>query len=202
MPEDPKEFLRKVSELDCVGEQDALTTSQQRELKAAMEERYNGKYQEDLDGFSERLMQIKGKKREQGDQIAMQESFDAYDQLLKDQKRFDKDIAMQLKLKMNDKLQFEKGTKSDYVKFSRSENEVFRSQVGSLQESVRLLEKDNEWLLNAGDNFEAASKKKLDEEEFDKEKYTALKQEIKRRKEAKERVLQQGFPEFKSYLRL
>jgi len=82
---------------------------------------------------------------------------------------------MQLMLKMNDKLTMEKATKSDYVKFGRSENSIYRSQVGSLEESISLLEKDNEWLLNAGDNFESATKKKLEEQDFDKEKYTALK---------------------------
>ena len=109
---------------------------------------------------------------------------------------------MQLKLKINDKIHLEKREKSDYVKFSRSEDAVFRTQVGNLEETTKLLERDNQWLLNAGDNFESLAKAKMEEEQFDKEKYTALKKDIKRRSEAKEKLLDQGFPEFKSYLRL
>ena len=36
MPEDPKDFLRKVSEMDSIDELDALTTSQHRDLKSAI----------------------------------------------------------------------------------------------------------------------------------------------------------------------
>lgn len=36
--------------------------------------------------------------------------------------------------------------------------------------------------------------------DFDKEAYQKIKAEIKRRKEAKERLLQQGFPELKPYI--
>lgn len=166
-----------------------------------MHERFYGKYKDDLNGFKNAITTIKNSRRS-GDQIALGETQDAYDQLLKEQKIFDREIQTQLKLKINDKQHFEKQTKSDYVKFGRSEHSVYRQQVGSLEESTRLIEKDNEWLLNAGDNFESVAKAKLEEEQFDKEKYTALKQDIKRRKEAKEKLLQQGFPEFKSYLRL
>jgi len=109
---------------------------------------------------------------------------------------------MQLKLKINDKLMFEKKSKQDLVKFGRSETQVFRDQVGSYADTVKILERDNQWLLNAGDGFKKAAKKLDDEQNFDREKYSSLKKEIKMKKEAKERLLQQGFPEFKSYLRL
>ena len=117
-------------------------------------------------------------------------------------KQFDEDISMQLKLRINDKLLFEKKDQQDFVKFSGSETSVYRDQVGSYAETVRILERDNEWLLDAGDNFEKQAKKQDQETNFDKEKYSALKKEIKMKREAKERLLQQGFPEFKSYLRL
>jgi len=50
---------------------------------------------------------------------------------------------MQLKLKINDKLMFEKKSKQDLVKFGRSETQVFRDQVGSYADTVKILERDN-----------------------------------------------------------
>lgn len=41
---------------------------------------------------------------------------------------------------------------------------------------------------------------KEQEQGFDKAAYAELKAEIKRRREAKERLLQQGFPELKPYI--
>ena len=38
-------------------------------------------------------------------------------------------------------------------------------------------------------------------QDFDKEAYYRLKQELKERKEAKERLLSQGLPQFKAYMR-
>ena len=100
---------------------------------------------------------------------------------------------------MKDKLNFTKREDSDFIKFGRSETAVFRDQVTTLQDSMEILEKDNEWLLNAGQVLERGEEP---DGYFDQKKYTALKQEIKRKREAKERVIQQGFPEFKPYLRL
>ena len=39
------------------------------------------------------------------------------------------------------------------------------------------------------------------DQQFDQEAYTKLKQELSERKEAKERLLTQGIPQFKAYLR-
>lgn len=55
MPEDPKEFLKKVTELQDVNEDNSLTSSQYKDLKVAMHERNFGKYREDLDAFTHRL---------------------------------------------------------------------------------------------------------------------------------------------------
>jgi hypothetical protein len=38
------------------------------------------------------------------------------------------------------------------VKPARSENLLYREQATSLQNTMDLIERDNEWLLNAGDN--------------------------------------------------
>lgn len=42
--------------------------------------------------------------------------------------------------------------------------------------------------------------KQQDKDQFDKEAYQKIKAEIKKRKEAKERLLQQGFPELRPYI--
>ena len=106
-------------------------------------------------------------------------------------------------MKIQDKLLFEKRKKSDFLKPSRSENVMFRSQVANIDETVAILEKDNEWLLNAGQAVEGgASPPADDEEQFSKKEYLALKEEIKQRKATKQRILAQGFPELKAYTRL
>lgn len=42
--------------------------------------------------------------------------------------------------------------RSDLLKPAKSENMVFRDQVETLEETNKILEKDNEWLLNSGNN--------------------------------------------------
>jgi len=74
---------------------------------------------------------------------------------------------------------FEKRKKSDYLKPSSSENVMFRSQVANIDETVTILEKDNEWLLNAGQTVDAGQDLATgDEEKFSKKQYLALKEEI------------------------
>jgi hypothetical protein len=53
-----------------------------------------------------------------------------------------------------------------------------------LNDSLNILEKDNEWLLNAGEKGEEV------DGYFDEAKFKLLKGEIKRKREAKERVIQ------------
>jgi len=55
MPEDPKDFLKAVTELSDVNGDNALTSSQHKDLKVALLERSNGKYREDLGAFTKRL---------------------------------------------------------------------------------------------------------------------------------------------------
>ena len=104
---------------------------------------------------------------------------------------------------MQDKLYYEERKKSDFLKPSKSENVMFRSQVANIDETVRILEKDNEWLMNAGKMVDGGQElPQNDQQNFNKEQYLKLKQEIKERKAAKQRILAQGFPELKSYSRL
>ena len=118
-------------------------------------------------------------------------------QLEQDQELFSREIAQQLKLKRNQKLYHEKRNESDFVKHGRSENIMYREQVTTLEETTQILERDNEWLLNAGDN-----NVNQDDEKFDVEAYKELKRTIKEKRALKEKILHQGFPEFKPYLRL
>jgi len=76
-------------------------------------------------------------------------------------------------LKMKDKRNFEKREQSDYVKPAISENLMYRNQLSSIEESLEILEKDNEWQLNAGNNFESLAQE--DKAKFDKEKYQQVK---------------------------
>ena len=62
----------------------------------------------------------------------------------------------------------------------------------SLEETVKMIERDNEWVLNAGDNQQ-------DGEGFNVAEYKKLKQQIKLSKDTKERLIASGFPEFKAY---
>ncbi len=82
---------------------------------------------------------------------------------------------------------------TDFVKGRRSEQSLYAAQVDAFTRGTQILEKDNHDLLSKGDK---------EEKGFDKEAYLQLKAEIKRRKEAKERLLQQGFPELKPYVHI
>jgi hypothetical protein len=175
-----------------------------------MTQRFHGKFKDDLDGFKDQLKLIKNIK---GGSPAMGPAAgnpftvegralansSAHDELLRDQKLFDYEIGLQISLKMKDKLNFTERDHSDFVKFGRSETSVFRDQVTTLQDSMEILEKDNEWLLKTGASAENGEEV---DGYFDQKAYKALKAEIKRKRETKERVIQQGFPEFKPYLRL
>lgn len=86
---------------------------------------------------------------------------------------FAAEIQTQIMLKMKDKRNFEKREQSDYVKPAISENLMYRNQLSSIEESLEILEKDNEWQLNAGNNFESLAQE--DKAKFDKEKYQQVK---------------------------
>lgn len=181
-------------------------------LQTLMEERYHGKYRNDLDGFVKELQYIgknytgKGEPAVSDLPLGLDPSNLAHKALLAqraaselqgDSATFDFEIQYQLKLKQNEFLNFQKRSEADFVKPTRSENVQFRAQVQTLEETTQLLEKDNEWLLQAGD-----VNQDTEDDRFDLQKYKKLKRTIKARKEAKEQILKQGFPEFKPYLRL
>lgn len=74
-----------------------------------------------------------------------------------------------------------KRTEMDYIKPRVSEKGLLERSVLSHERAIEGLE--------------------AQEESFDKEAFLRIKNEIQQRKQAKERLLNQGMPEFKAYLR-
>lgn len=191
---------------------DYLNTKGHELLQTLMDERYRGKYRDDLDGFVKELQFITKNYTGKGEPAVsdLPQGLDPSNlahrallaqriasELQGDSATFDFEIQYQLKLKQNEFLNFQKRSQSDFVKPARSENLQFRQQVQTLEETTQILEKDNEWLLQAGD-----ANQNTEDDRFDIAKYKELKRTIKARREAKEQILKQGFPEFKPYLRL
>ena len=127
-----------------------------------MEERYRGKYRDDLDGFVKELQHIGNNYTGKGEPAVsdLPQGLDlsnlahkallaqrAASELQGDSATFDFEIQYQLKLKQNEFLNFQKRSEVDFVKPSRSENVQFRAQIQTLEETTQILEKDNEWLL-------------------------------------------------------
>lgn len=183
-----------------IEEQDYIDADKFNQIEKLMKLRFYGQYKDDLPGFVDKLRLIKNAKNHGPPAVvdvgsvanAFSPTADAaadnqaYDQFMQDSERFDIEIQYQLKMKMNDKEMYTKLQKSDLLKPSMSENVMFRNQVENLDDTVRILEKDNEWLLNVGNLGKETAK---DDDQFDKQKYLALKADIKRRKEAKQRIL-------------
>ena len=70
---------------------------------------------------------------------------------------FAAEIQTQMKLKTMDKLNYTKREESDFTKPMMSENLMYRRQMESIDDCIEILERDNEWQLNAGNNFESLS---------------------------------------------
>ena len=78
-------------------------------------------------------------------------------------------------MRVKDHLHLTKRKQSDFVKPRRSERSMFASQVKHYE--------------NSADNLEAVANQIEQEPDFDKEAYKQLRAEIKKRREAKERLL-------------
>ena len=204
MPQNPRDFVQAVDN----GE----VNIDSKAFESLVQQRMFGQYKDDLEGFKKELQFLKNKGGSSNDMHSFPDvnvntingKAQAMDHVQKmfqsEEAQFAAEIQTQMKLKMLDKLNFEKREQSDYVKPAMSENLMYRNQLSSIEETLDILEKDNEWQLNAGNNFETLTPE--DKAQFDKEKYQKIKESIKMRKEAKQRLIKQGFPETKSYLRL
>lgn len=204
MPQDPRQFVQAVDNGEANIDPQAFQN--------LVRQRMFGKYKDDLEGFKSELRFLKNKGASGNSTHSILDvnintingKAQAMDHVIKmfqqEEDLFAAEIQTQLKLKMIEKRNFEKRDQSSYVKPAMSENLMYRNQLSSIDETLDILEKDNEWQLNAGNNFESLSQE--DKAQFDKEKYQKIKESIKKRKEAKQRLIKQGFPETKSYLRL
>ena len=101
------------------------------------------------------------------------------------------ELTEQLSLRIREHIFLKERKESDFVRGRRSELSIFEDQVQSNENRAKTFE------VQAAE-MEAARQK--EEGAFDKEAYQELKAEIKKRREAKERLLKQGFPELKSYV--
>lgn len=85
---------------------------------------------------------------------------------------------------------FTKRTESDFIKPRVNERESAEMQQTINDANITKLETESVQMEANKNN-----------QDFDKEAYYRLKQELKERKEAKERLLSQGLPQFKAYMR-
>ncbi len=104
------------------------------------------------------------------------------------------ELTEQIAMRIKEHMYFTERKPTDFVKGRRNEIDVFGKQIASHDKVATMLEKDNLDLLKAGDRGQDESSG------FDKEAYLQIKSEIKRRREAKARLLEQGFPELRSYV--
>lgn len=181
MPENPRDFVQAVDH----GELNIDTVA----FEDLVHQRMYGELKDDLDGFKRKLEVLKKKGASSNSSYSLPDvnvatingKAQAMDYLQsifqKEEELFAAEIQTQMKLKMNDKLYFEKREQSDYVKPAMSENLMYRNQLSSIDETIDILEKDNEWQLNAGNNFESLSQE--DKSNFDREKYQQIKESIK-----------------------
>lgn len=108
--------------------------------------------------------------------------------LIQDRDRFKHEINEQLVHRMKNYMNKTERTKSDFVKPKVNESRAYSDQIYSHDANLQQLQ-----------NEERAHDENA--KDFDKEAFLKLKGEIKSRKDAKERLLNQGMPEFDAYLR-
>lgn len=104
-----------------------------------------------------------------------------------------REVVEQLAQRAKEHIWLKERKPTDFVKGRQSEQKLFASQADSYERGLKFLQNENQEILAAGDKGQ---------EGFDKEAYLQLKTEIKRRREAKEKLLQQGFPELKPYVHI
>jgi len=159
----------------------------------------HGIYREDDQAFVDALMALM--KSETGKESAKTQEPGLVDLTAKSQKttveaifddrdRFRTDIADQLRRRIIKYRNFTKRTAADFIKPRVNENEALMQQQTVNDAHIDHLEQKS-IELEGNQN----------KEEFDKEAYYKLKEELRQRKEAKERLLSQGLPQFKAYMR-
>ena len=169
-----------------------------------MKERVNGVLRDDKEAFEvalidlqERLTYDESKPLKSGtlldafmtdgtEQAALQQRVS--DDLFDDRDTYRFEIADQLQKKINKHWRLTRRETKDFIKAKSSETNAYAGQQRSINNSI-------ESIKARKDEMEAT-------EGFDKEAYARLKQELSERREAKERLLSQGIPQFNAYLKL
>lgn len=187
-----------------IGQKYDLTYESKLEVEELMKERVNGVLREDKEAFEvalidlqERLTYDTSKPLKSGtlldafmtdgtEQAALQQRVS--DDLFDDRDTYRYEIANQLQKKINKHWRHTKRETKDFIKAKSSETNVYAGQQRSIDNSI-------ESMKSRKDEMEA-------QESFDKEAYARLKQELSERREAKERLLSQGIPQFNAYLKL
>jgi hypothetical protein len=113
------------------------------------------------------------------------------DELFENRDRFYADVSRQIHRRVNKFLYYTKKDKSHYALPKANEKAAYAEQVALNDMHVSSLQ-------NRSDKMERQDQNNAD---FDKEAYYQLKEQLRQRKDAKERLLSQGLPEFKAYLR-
>ena len=168
-----------------------------------MKDRVLGKYRNDSESFEAALKDLLGKlDYDQSKPIQKESAYDSLvnrathsafeevlDEIYGDREILREEIAEQLRRKLNKKRNLTKRQMSDFVRSRPGEASAFRAQLISAENRIEGLTAEQE------------SMEQDKEQQFDQEAYSKLKQELSERKEAKERLLSQGIPQFKAYLR-
>lgn len=124
------------------------------------------------------------------DQVSMD---NVYNDIVEERHLMTTELTEQLTMRIREHIFLKERKLTDFARARRSEQSIFERQVSSHENRARTLEEQAAQIVQG---------KKEQEEGFDKEAYQAIKAEIKKRREAKERLLQQGFPELKSYVNI
>ncbi|CDW82520.1 UNKNOWN [Stylonychia lemnae] len=170
----------------------------QKRIQGLVEERMHGKYKNDNEGFAQAFIQLnetatydKTKKltavNRINPQLSNEDQYKMLRELDQDSEQMQREVAAQVLQRVREFMFLKERKQTDFVVGRRSEQSLFSEQVNSLEHSADQLEYK-------------AGQMNHDEPAFDKEAYRQIKAEIKKRREAKERLLQQGFPELKPYL--
>ena len=122
---------------------------------------------------------------------------DAFTALFEDRDRLRHEINFQINRRARKHLIATERKESDFVQPRASEASVFGRQMKSNDRATEYLTNKLENMQDESSSSEASQ----GEEAFDRAAYDTFKAELSQRKEAKERLLSQGIPEFKAYLR-
>lgn len=161
-------------------------------------ERTQGRYKTDREGFTKAFLSLSenatyDKSKPISGSVAQQQehSEKILREMTEERALMAQELSEQLALRVKEHMFLKERKNSDFVRRRRSEANIFESQVQSQENAARTLE---DKLVQMEDQ-----KKQNEEAGFDKQAYHMLKAEIKKRREAKERLLQQGFPQLKPY---